>query len=139
MMRTALALASVALAAGAAGAQDFKFAGDFPGPVGVQLYTFRAALPKDVPGSLARIRALGFRDVELAGTYGMTAQRFREELDRAGLRATSMHVGYEMLRDSLPSVLAQAKTLGVRYVGTAWIPHPNGPMTVDMARKAAAD
>jgi sugar phosphate isomerase/epimerase len=85
------------------------------------------------------VRALGIREVELAGTYGRNAQQFRQALDSAGLTATSMHVGYERLRDSLPAVLAEAKALGVRYVGTAWIPHPDGPITVALARQAAAD
>jgi sugar phosphate isomerase/epimerase len=135
---------SATTAAGAAGAavddDGFDLAGDFKGPLGVQLYTFRGAFRGgDVPGTLARVRALGFREVETAGSYGLPAARFREELDRAGLRATSMHAGFELLRDSLPSVLAQAKTLGARYVGTAWIPHPNGPLTVERARQVAAD
>lgn len=112
---------------------------DSTAPVGVQLYSFRDAFKTDVRGTLAHIHTLGFREVELAGTYGMTAAKFRQELDRAGLRATSMHVGYEMFRDSLSSVLADAKTLGVQYVGTAWIPHPDGPITVALTRQAAAD
>jgi sugar phosphate isomerase/epimerase len=117
----------------------FRFTGDFAGPLGVQLYSVRDAIRGDVPGTLARVRALGFREVELAGTYGMSAPQFRQALDRAGLRATSMHVGYERLRDSLPAVLAEARVVGARYVGTAWIPHPNGPLTVARAREAAAD
>jgi sugar phosphate isomerase/epimerase len=117
----------------------FHFAGDFSGPLGVQLWSFREAFKTDVPGTLGRVRALGFRQVELAGTYGMSAAGFRQLLDSAGLRATSMHVGYERLRDSLAAVLADAKALGVQYVGTAWIPHPDGPITVALARQAAAD
>lgn len=117
----------------------FNFTGDFAGPLGVQLWSFRNYIQDDIPGTLARVRALGFKEVELAGTYGMTAEQFRQELDNAGLEATAMHVGYELLRDSLESVLDQAETLGVEYVGVAWIPHPEGPFTVEMARQAAAD
>jgi sugar phosphate isomerase/epimerase len=118
----------------------FTFTGDFSGPLGLQLYSVRTAIAKDVPGTLARVRALGFSEVELAGTYGLSAQQFRQELDRAGLRATSMHTGYERLRDSLEAVLAEARTLGVRYVGPAWIPHPQGQSFTDaMARQTAAD
>ncbi len=113
--------------------------GDFAGPLGIQLYSFRDAFKTDVPGTLARVRSLGLKEVELAGTYGMSAQRFRQELDRAGLSASSMHVGYEQFRDSLSSVLADAKTLGVQNIGTAWIPHPDGPITVALAHQAAAD
>ena len=118
---------------------ELDFRGDFRGPLGVQLYSVRHPIAKDVPGTLARVRALGFREVELAGTYGLSASQFRAELDRAGLRATSMHVGYERLRDSLSAVLEEAHTLGVQYVGTAWIPHSSGPLTEEGAHRAATD
>lgn len=131
--------ATTPVAADSSKPTDFNFAGDFRGPLGVQLWSFREAFKTDVPGTLARVRALGFPEVELAGTYGMSAAEFKQALDRAGLRATAMHVGYERFRDSLAAVLADAKALGVRYVGTAWIPHPDGPITVALAKQAAAD
>ena len=118
---------------------EIKLAGDFQGPLGVQLYSFRDAFKTDVPGTLARVKALGFKEVELAGTYGMSAQQFRQLLDSVGLSATSMHIGYEQFRDSLESALAAAKVLGPKNVGTAWIPHPDGPITVALAKQAAAD
>jgi sugar phosphate isomerase/epimerase len=124
---------------GAAPAHTVDLHGDFKGPLGVQLYTFRDAMPKDVAGTLRRVHDLGFREVEMAGTYGMSAADFKKQLDSAGLTATSMHVGYEQFRDSLSQVLADAKTLGVKYVGTAWIPHPDGPITAALARDAAAN
>src|SRR5512146_3359679 len=114
-------------------------ASDSVAPVGVQLYSFRDAFKTDVRGTLKHIHELGFRDVELAGTYGLSAAKFRQLLDSAGLHASSMHVGYEQFRDSLPHVLADAKTLGVRYLGTAWIPHPDGPISVAVAREAATN
>jgi sugar phosphate isomerase/epimerase len=135
----ASAAASSAATPAAGAASEIRLAGDFAGPLGVQLYSFRGAFRTDVPGTLARVRALGFREVELAGTYGMSPAQFRQALDAAGLRATSMHVGYERLRDSLPAVLADAKVLGASWVGTAWIPHPSGPLTVARAREVAAD
>jgi sugar phosphate isomerase/epimerase len=125
--------------AAVASAHELDLRGDFKGPLGVQLYSVRNAISTDVPGTLARVRALGFQEVELAGTYGLSAAQFRSELDRAGLRATSMHVGYERFRDSLPAVLDEARTLGVRYVGTAWIPHADGPLTEEGAHHAAID
>ena len=125
--------------ASVASPHELDLRGDFKGPLGVQLYSVRNAISTNVPGTLARVRALGFREVELAGTYGLTAAQFRAELDRAGLRATSMHVGYERLRDSLQAVLDEARTLGVQYVGTAWIPHADGPLTEEGAHRAAAD
>ncbi|HEX7071808.1 MAG TPA: TIM barrel protein [Rhodothermales bacterium] len=116
------------------------FSGDFDGPLGLQLWSLRDYTQSDVRGTLERVHQLGFREVELAGTYGLEPVEFRTMLDEVGLEATSMHVSYELLRDSIDSVLDDARALGVEFVGTAWIPHPQGqPFTEDMARQAAAD
>jgi sugar phosphate isomerase/epimerase len=96
----------------------------FKGALAVQLWSFRADFKKDVPGTLRRVRELGFTNVELAGTYGMTAAEFRKELDKAGLRAVSMHVDYQTARDHIDQVIADAKALGVTYVGVPWIKSP---------------
>jgi sugar phosphate isomerase/epimerase len=96
----------------------------FRGALAVQLWSFRADFKKDVPGTLRRVRELGFTNVELAGTYGMSAAEFRAALDRAGLRAISMHVDYQTVRDHTDQVIRDAKTLGVTYVGVPWIKSP---------------
>jgi len=115
-------------------------AGDFQGPLGVQLWSVRNYAADDVTGTLATVHDMGFAEVELAGTYGMTPMAFRDTLRAAGLDATSMHTGYERFRDSLGVVLDEAQALGVTYAGVAWIPHQDDmPFTDDMARAAAKD
>ena len=42
------------------------------GPVGLQMWSLREYLPKDLPGTLAKVRAMGFRDVEGAGLWKHT-------------------------------------------------------------------
>src|SRR4030095_9102011 len=86
----------------------------FKGPVGLQLYSLRAEFAKDVPGTLAKVREMGFREVEMGGTYGLTPQQFRAELDKAGLRAVSMGASFDSLRDNIETVISNAKTFGVR-------------------------
>lgn len=117
---------------------DIALTGSFEGPLGLQLWSVREQMAEDVPGTLAWVRAQGFREVELAGTQGMTPQRFRQALDSAGLSATAMHAGYERMRDSLDAVLAEAEALGAQNVGVAWIPH-EGAYTPEMARETALD
>jgi sugar phosphate isomerase/epimerase len=90
----------------------------------VQLWSFRDDFSKDVPGTLKRVRALGFIYVELAGYYGMTAKQFRAELDKAGLKAISMHIEYEVARDKIDEVIKDAKILGVQHIGVPWIQPP---------------
>ena len=96
----------------------------FKGPLAVQLWSFRKDFMNDVPGTLKRVRELGFEEVELAGYYGLTAKQFRAELDRSGLKAVSMHIEYEVARDRIDEVIQDAKTLGVRFVGVPWIKSP---------------
>lgn len=96
----------------------------FNDALAVQLWSFRDDFQKDVPGTLQRVRKLGFRYVELAGTYGMTARQFRRALDKAGLKAVSMHIEYETARDRTDEVIREAKILGVQYVGVPWIKSP---------------
>lgn len=112
--------------------------GDFDGPLGLQLYSIRDAMQEDVPGTLEWVRSMGFEEVELAGTYGLSPEQFKQELDSAGIRATSMHTGYERFRDSLEIVLDEAELFGVDHVGIAWIPH-EGTFTVEQARQTASD
>src|SRR6266498_1219985 len=77
------------------------------GPVGLQLWSLREQLKKDVPGTLAKVRPLGIREVETAGTWGQTATEHRAALDKAGLRCQASHVGFERLRDDLASALKE--------------------------------
>ena len=119
-------------------AHAITFEGDFKGPVGLQLWSVREYTRDDVAGTVAKVHRMGFREVELAGTYGMKAAAFRQVLDEAGLQATSMHTGYDRFRDSLEVVLDEAEALGPRYLGVAWIPHEGDePFTDEMARQAA--
>lgn len=84
--------------------------------VGVQLYTIRDALTKDLDGSLARVAEIGYREVELAGYRSHSVIEFKAALDRHGLTAPSTHIAIERIRDELPMVLDEAHTLGHRYV-----------------------
>ena len=123
-----------------AATNGFTFEGDFDGPLGLQLWSLREYTQDDLRGALQRVYDMGFREVELAGTYGHTPAEFRTILEEIGLAATSMHASYELLRDSLDAVLDDAETLGVTYVGVAWIPHPGDqPFDEEMARETAQD
>jgi sugar phosphate isomerase/epimerase len=95
----------------------------FKGPVGLQLYSLRADFDKDVPGTLKKVRDMGFKYVELAGTYKMTPEQFKQALDANGLVAVAGHFPYERFRDDVDGVIKDAKALGLQYAGCAWIPH----------------
>jgi len=91
------------------------------GTIGLQLWSLREYLPKDLPGTLAKIRGMGFRDVEGAGLWKQTAPDLRKALDTAGLRCQSAHMGLDRLRDDLPGALSEAKVLSASWVVCPWI------------------
>jgi sugar phosphate isomerase/epimerase len=95
----------------------------FKGPIGLQLYSLRDQFAKDVPGTLDKVRDMGFTNVELAGTYGLSPEEFKAELDKRGLVAVSAHFPYKRFRDDLDGVAREAKIFGLKYAGTAWIDH----------------
>lgn len=131
---TALA-ASPALSASTVSPQA-AIASPLNGPIGLQLWSLREYLPKDLPGTLAKVRAMGFREVEGAGLWGHRAADFRKALDTAGLRCQSAHMGYERLRDDAAGAFAEARSLGASWVVCPWIPHDKG-FTREVADGAA--
>ena len=75
------------------------------GPIGLQLWSLRNYLPKDVPGNLARLRALGIREVEGAGLADMPVEAFRAALDAADLVCHSVHMDFERIQKDVAGAL----------------------------------
>jgi len=84
--------------------------------VGLQLYTVRRALQQDFDGTLAKVAAIGYREVEFAGYFGRSPKDVRASLDRVGLTSPSSHVDYNTLDDKWPSMLEAASILGQQYI-----------------------
>lgn len=99
-------------------------------PVGIELYSFRKQFAEDMPGTMAKVRQMGFREVEVAGFDSLDAPELRKLLDKNGLKAISLGASYEDLDSNVPKVLAQAKALGAKYVVCFWIPHSGDAFTI---------
>jgi len=110
---------------------------DFKGPIGLQLYSLREQFKKDVPGTLDEVKQWGIQYVELASTYDLPPEKFKEELKEHGMEPVSAHYGYEKFRDDVEGIAREAKILGLRYVGCAWITH-DGDFNEKTCREAAA-
>jgi len=85
-------------------------------PFALQLYTVRDHLEKDLPGTLAQVKAIGYDYVEIGDTFGRSHETFQQHLDQAGLEAISTHVGYDDVVHNVPKVVDTARAFGVRYV-----------------------
>ena len=104
------------LAAGFAAAPD---AWRLPAPrvdrierIGLELYTVRSAMKADVPGTLARVAQIGYKEVEFAGYFGLEPVKVRALLDANGLTSPSVHTAIELLEGDFAAHAAAARTIG---------------------------
>lgn len=89
--------------------------------IGLQLYTVRRELEKDFEGTLAKVAALGFSEVEFAGYFNRMPQQVKAVLGRNNLAAPSVHVLAAALRSNLQQTIDAAKTIGHQYVVCAYL------------------
>jgi sugar phosphate isomerase/epimerase len=82
--------------------------------ISIQLYTLRNLFEADLEGTMSALADVGYRKVEMAGTYGRSAAEFRRILDANHIRATSSHVGIDGI--DLDQAIVDARTLGNRRV-----------------------
>jgi sugar phosphate isomerase/epimerase len=83
------------------------------------------------------VKAFGFKYAELAGTYNLTPAQFQKVLKDNQLTPIASHFPYEKWRDNPEAVVQEAKALGLKYAGCAWIPH-DGPFDERKCREAIA-
>jgi len=86
--------------------------------IGIQLYTVRDIFAKDPVGTLGKIARIGYREVEFGGGGydAMDHAMLRGAMDRLGLRAPSVHIGYDALLGKFDQSVTMAKALGADTV-----------------------
>jgi len=114
--------------------------------IGLQLYTIRDAMAKDVPGSLKRVSDIGFKYVELASYsngkfYGYEPAEFKKLVNDLGMEAISSHTQVEALGITLDNAKKMAEDhakLGVKYCVQPWVVE-EARTTIASFQKMAAD
>lgn len=105
-------------------------------PLGVQLYTLRAEMERDVAATLARVAEIGYEEVEFAGYFGHSPSVIRRFLAEAGLRAPSAHVAPDLVEEAWPATLEAAAAIGHEYVVVPSIPESMRTSLDDWRRSA---
>ncbi|MBQ9370620.1 MAG: sugar phosphate isomerase/epimerase [Thermoguttaceae bacterium] len=122
-----VAFAVMTTAALAFGQDDARFkvgSNDvFKGPVGLQLYSLRDTFAKDVDKGFQIAEDFGFGYVEYAGTYGLSIEEYVAKCKEHHLTLIGGHWDYNLFKNNPEQVVKEAKALGVKYAGVAWIPH----------------
>ncbi len=87
----------------------------------MQLYTVRDGMKTDFEGTLAKVAAIGYREVEFAGYFDHSPQDVRAILDRQKLTSPSEHVSYAVVQDKWPETLDAAHVVGQKFIVCPWI------------------
>lgn len=109
--------------------------GKAPQRVGLQLYTLRNELPKDLEGTLKKVAEIGYKEVETFGYsdgkfFGKTPKEFKAILDGLGLTAVSGHYMLAGIRKGWDKAIADAAELGSKYMNCAYL-FPNERKSID--------
>lgn len=116
--------------------------------VGLQLYTLRDYIGKDVKGVLAKVAKAGYQEVETygyskeGGFWGLTAKEFKEVLAGNGLATSSGHYGMDDFvrngsQDAFKSYVEAAQACGQTYIVVPYLDEKLRATTNDF--KSVAD
>jgi len=116
--------------------------------IGIQLYTLRTELPKDVTGVIKKVAELGYKEVETYGYsakngfWGLDAKGFAALLKETGLKAPSGHYGLDQFildgkTDVLKTYIEAANITKGEYIT---VPHLGADLrkNLDDYKKVAA-
>lgn len=95
------------------------FANPYGKPIGLQLYTLRDQLEKDVAGTLQQVAKIGYKDVEIYSLYGKSPAEFGKILSDNGINASSGHYLLKDVETNWDKHIANAKTLNLKYMVNA--------------------
>lgn len=120
-LRQAAACAGAALLAGKLKADT----PDWTKQPGLEMFTVRDVLAKDYEGTIAKVAAMGYKEIEPASGYGgLDPKQFRAMLDRYGLSMPSTHSGASEGPD-LEKTLEGFQIMGIKYTEIS-APRPAG-------------
>ncbi len=97
--------------------------------IGLQLYTIRDEMQKDVPGSLKKVSDIGYKYVELANYsdgkfYGYEPSEFKKLVNGLGMIILSSHAGVNpkgITNDEAKKMAEDHAKLGAKYCMQPWI------------------
>lgn len=91
--------------------------------IGLQLYTVRNLMQNDFEGTIEKVAALGYTQLEFAGYYNHAPEDVKALLDRLGVKSPANHTQYNELQpDTLEKSIDSAKTIGQEFVVLPMLP-----------------
>lgn len=89
--------------------------------VGLQLYSIREDMEKDMDAALGKVKEMGYDYVEFAGYFGKSAEEVKALLDKHGLECVSVHQGYDVFLNDEKASIDYLKTIGAKFCAVPWM------------------
>lgn len=94
--------------------------------IGLQLYTLRDVVMKDVKGTLDALASWGYTEVETYGygdgkLFGLPVAEFSAHLNGLGVKVVSGHYGIDLLSNNWDKACEDAQLMGQNYVVVPWL------------------
>ncbi len=83
---------------------------------GIQLYSIRDLTEKNMDEALRRVSELGYKFVEFAGFFGISAEEIKMMLEKYGLRVSGTHTSWEELAYRFEETVAYHKAIGNKHI-----------------------
>lgn len=90
--------------------------------IGLQLYSIREDMEKDMDSALRQVKEMGYDCVEFAGYYGHSAEEVKAMLDKYGLECVSVHQTPDLFVEEGQKAVDYLKTIGAKYAAVPWYP-----------------
>ncbi|MFH6604751.1 DUF4440 domain-containing protein [Maribacter algicola] len=105
--------------------------------VGIIMGTARGLMQDDVENALVKLKAMGIKYIEGAGSRSMSREEYKMLLDKHGFQVVAGGVSFEDLTnsDSIASIIENLKFFGAKYAVCYWIPHNGDDFTFDDMKK----
>ena len=89
--------------------------------IGLQLYSVREDMAKDMDKTLGEVKAMGYDYVEFAGYYDKTSEEVKALLDKHGLKCISVHQRYQLFLEEGQKAYDFLNTIGAKYSAVPWM------------------
>lgn len=89
--------------------------------IGLQLYTVRAALAKDIEGTIAAVAKAGVTELEFFDMHGRTVAWWRDLMRAHGLTAPATHAALPATDDGWGKLFERAHGMGHQLVIVPWV------------------
>lgn len=90
----------------------------------IQLYTLRDHIQnaEDFDATLARLSAMGVKDVQISGIGDIPAEVQKEILDKHGMKVCVTHKSIDWMKDDIDGIMAHHKTIDCDAIGIGSAP-----------------